>query len=256
MLAQETQLIHPLYVCCISGAIGVGKTTTVAKIYKYLEDKYPGKVYIIREYIDGKMKYTSNELLKKYLKGQMTDETFQSYIQNYYLHELKNPELEGKIVLMERCMSDSIAIFCNNANRKYGTWLPGRKNLEDLVFTVMYNNCIDADAIAGVPNYFKKNFEFSRIKTDTIMETATTIEDIIDKDLSSGVKNRVVGLYNSAEICFERIKTRSRDGESAYTQEDIDINCNAYDQLYDLIEDPTYDEIRVFDLGILFHKRK
>lgn len=256
MIASDPQLIHPLYVCCISGAIGVGKTTTVAEIYKYLDEKYPGKVHIIREYIDGKMKHTSNELLKKYLKGRMSDETFQSYIQNYYLHELKNPEIEGKIVLMERCMSDSIAIFCNNANRKYGTWLPGRKNLEDLVFTVMYNNCIDADAIAGVPNYFKKNFEFSKIKTDTISDTVSIIKDIIDKDIIYGIKNRVVGLYNDSKVCFERIKTRSRDGESAYTEEDININCNAYDQLYDLIEDPSYEEIRVFDLGILFHKRK
>ena len=243
----------PRYTCCITGPIGVGKTTTVDEIIKFINTDYPDQLHMIREYIDGRMKRTSSELLNEYLQGKLSDPTFQNYIQSYYLQELKNPEMNDKIVLMERCMSDSVAIFCNNANRKYGTWIPGKKNLPDLDFTMMYNICIDADEIAGVPNYFKKNFEFTKIKTDNIMSTVDRVKEIIKHDLETGVQNRVIGLYNESTVCFDRIKIRSRDGETSYTQKDIDVNTNAYNQLYKLIEDPSYDEIRVFDLGILFH---
>ena len=245
---------RPRYTCCITGPIGVGKTTTVNEIIKFINEKYPDQLHIIREYIDGRMKRTSGELLTEYLQGKLTDPSFQNYIQSYYLDELKNPILANKIVIMERCMSDSVAIFCNNANRKYGTWLPGKKNFEDIDFTIMYNVCIQADEIAGVPNYFKKNFQFSRIVTENIMGTVDKIKEIITNDIATGVTNRVIGLCNTPEICFDRIKIRSRDGETSYTQEDIDVNTNAYEKLYNLIEDPEYKEIRVFDLGILFHK--
>lgn len=251
-----TSVTSPLYACCISGAIGSGKTTIVSKLCEYLNAKYPGKTHIIREYIDGRMRRTSGELLSEYLQGRISDTTFQSYIQSYYLHELQNPEINNKIVLMERCMSDSVAIFCNNANRKYGTWIPGHKNLEDLDFTVMYNNCIKVDSISGFPNYFIKNFEFSRVETRSVEETVDTVKEIIENDLKNGVHNRVIGLYSSGEECYKRMVSRSRNGESAYTREDIETNCHAYEQLYKLIEDPSYSEIRVFDLGILFHDTK
>ena len=87
-----------------------------------------------------------------YLQGKLTDASFQNYIQSYYIEELTSDKLKGKYVLMERCMSDSVAIFCNLANSKL--------RLTDMDFVLMYNNCIKVDQIVDAPNYFIKNFEF------------------------------------------------------------------------------------------------
>ena len=115
----------------------------------------------------------------------------------------------------------------------------------------MFSNCCKIDAIAGAPNYFIKNFEFERLRTDTIKQTVDSIIKIIKNDIKSGIRNRVIGLYNTPDVCYERILYRARDGEAAYTQESIERNCHAYDKLYDLIESDS-KKIRVFDLGTLY----
>ena len=249
--ADESKLDEFRYRIVITGPIGVGKTTSYTQISKYLKDKYGNdEVSEIREYLDGPYPITGQELLKRYLNGQLSNACFQNYIQTHYINELTSEKMKKKITLFERCMSDSVAIFCNNANES----LPDDPmGLNDFDLTMMFRNCCKIDEIAGAPNYFIKNFEFTRLKTDTIKQTVDTIIDIIENDIKSGIRNRVIGLYNTPQTCYERILIRARDGEAAYTQEAIERNCHAYDKLYELIENES-SRIRVFDLGSLYRK--
>lgn len=232
------------YIIVITGPIGVGKTTTYNKVFSELAKKYPNNCRQVREYIDGKDQLVSQFLLGKYLQHELSDACFQNYIQSYYVNELTPEKLSGQIVLMERCMSDSVGIFCNIANKK--------GNLSNLDFTIMFNNCVAEDEKVKAPNYFSKNFEFSLIKTDDVADKACRqIMTIIEDDLAKGVKRRVIGLTNTADVCYERMYRRARTAEDAYKREDIENNCRAYDRLYEMINDETVDKIRVFDLGYL-----
>ena len=141
-------------------------------------------------------------------------------------------------------MSDSVSIFCNLAN--------SRKKLSDIDFAIMYNNCKNEDLKVSAPNYFIKNFEFSLITTNIHPEVSVKeIMNIIEKDLESGVKSRVIGLMNDSEICYNRMVERARGSETSYKKIDIERNCFAYQQLYEMIQNPDYQEIRLFDLGKL-----
>lgn len=234
------------YICVITGPIGVGKTTTYNKVFSELS-KVRNNVRQVREYIDGKDQLVSQFLLGKYLQGELSDACFQNYIQSYYVNELTPSKLSGQIVLMERCMSDSVGIFCNIANKK--------GNLSNLDFTIMFDNCVIEDEKVMAPNYFIKNFEFSLIKTDDVADKACRqILNIIEDDLAKGVKRRVIGLTNTSEVCYDRMYRRARTAEDAYRKEDIENNCRAYDRLYEMINDETVDKIRVFDLGYLLKK--
>ena len=246
MAAAASDIDFAQYICVITGPIGVGKTTTYNKVFSELS-KVRNNVRQVREYIDGKEQLVSQFLLGKYLQGELSDACFQNYIQSYYVNELTPNKLSGQIVLMERCMSDSVGIFCNIANKK--------GNLSNLDFTIMFDNCVNEDEKVRAPNYFIKNFEFSLIKTDDVADKACRqILNIIEDDLAKGVKRRVIGLTNNAEVCYERMYRRARTAEDAYRKEDIEINCRAYDRLYEMINDEAVDQIRVFDLGYLLKK--
>ena len=81
------------------------------------------------------------------------------------------------------------------------------------------------------------------------------MKGIIKSDLKNGVRNRVIGLYNTPEVCYERVLKRARQGETAaYSIESIRQNCHAYDKLYSLIEDKKSKVIRAFDLGELYRE--
>lgn len=231
------------YFCVITGPIGVGKTTIYNLLARELQ-KSNDNLVKIREYIDGKNNYVSDYLLGMYLNGNLSDACFQNYIQSYYIDELMPEKLNNKIVLMERCMSDSVSIFCNLAN--------SRKKLSDIDFAIMYNNCKNEDLKVSAPNYFIKNFEFSLITTNVHPEISVKeIMNIIEKDLASGIKSRVIGLINDTDICYNRMVERARGSETSYKKIDIERNCFAYQQLYEMIQNPDYQEIRLFDLGRL-----
>ena len=246
MASSTPSMEFAQYICVITGPIGVGKTTTYNKVYSELT-RHHQNVKQVREYIDGKDQLVSQFLLGKYLEGNLSDACFQNYIQSYYVNELTPDKLSNQIVLMERCMSDSVGIFCNIANKK--------GNLSNIDFTIMYDNCVAEDAKVNTPNYFIKNFEFALVKTDDVADKACKqVLSIIEDDIARGVKRRVIGLTNSSSVCYERMLRRARTSEDAYKREDIDANCLAYERLYDMINDEQIQQIRAFDLGYLLKK--
>lgn len=234
------------YCACISGAIGVGKSTVYRALCQALTELYGDSFMPIREYIDAEgIKETSNFLLREYLNGKISDACFQNYIQSYYINELTDKKVEGKIIIMERSMSDSVAIFCNAANR--------RNVFSDIDLAIMYQNCIKSDMVYGFPNYFEKNFEFTYITTKEEKQTFEAIKAIIEDDIRRGIKNRVFGLINAPEVCFERVCKRNRNSESSYTFESIKGNVESYDRLFKLLSNPVISKIRLTDFGYIIH---
>lgn len=232
------------YFCCITGAIGAGKTTLYNYIIQELCKKYPNDVHLIREYIDGPMSRTSGVLLESYLKGMLTDACFQNYIQSYYINELSDVlKTSHRIILMERCMSDSVAVFCNKANKK--------GKLSNLDMSIMYDNCIRVDSAVNAPNYFNKNSQFTRLESKRIADNLKEVLAIIENDLKEGVHSRVIGLSATSDVCFQRITERARTGESGYSQADIDENVKAYERLYEMLQSDS-KEIRLLDLGYMY----
>lgn len=239
-----------LYYFVITGTIGVGKSTLYRLLKEYLGKKYGADVIFIPEYIDGKNKELAHQLLQMYLDKRLSDSSFQNYIQSYYTDEFVGEGAERmskKIVIMERCMSDSIAIFSNLANRKKEP-----THLDNLNLALMYQTCINTDHNVGAPNYFIKNFEFTKLKTVEQESSFQEIVKIIEDDLKLGIKNRVVGLYNDPEVCYKRLVERAREGESAYDMEFIKLNCRMYENLYKLFENPDVKRIYLTDLGLLY----
>lgn len=239
------------YFICIDGPIGVGKTYIYKILVDLLREKYGDRLFLIPEYIDGDQAETAHYLLQEYLSGNLTNDVFQSWIQNYYIRMLTEvSKYTGKIVLMERCMSDSVAIFSNIANLKDNDHR-NPNALTDFKFLLLYEDCIRVDEVAGAPNYFKKNGKLKRIETTDEKQTIPEIMKLIEDDLLQGNQRRIIGLYNTPEVCFERCRQRSRKGEDSYTFESIKGFCDMYERLYELIEDQRYPVIRFPELGYI-----
>lgn len=248
-MAQAT--IKYNYFICLDGPIGVGKTYIYKILRDLLKEKYGERLYLIPEYIDGSQSETAHFLLQEYLDGRLTNDVFQAWIQNYYIEALGEvSKYHGKIVLMERCMSDSVAIFSNLANMKDND-ISNPNALTDIKFLLLYQDCIRVDELAKAPNYFNKNSEIKRIKTTDEKETIPEIMRTIENDLAEGIQRRVIGLYNDPSICYDRCKQRSRKGEDSYTFESIKGFCDMYERLYRLLEDKSRTKIRFPELGYI-----
>ena len=246
VLPQEPKKIERgSYVLLIAGAIGSGKSTLFKMIIENYKDH---KITPIYEYIDDpEYKEGAQIHLQDYLKGVENDLTFQNYIQCYYLAKMAPQNVQNKeIIILERGVDDSLAIFCNLANKK--------RKLDVLNFAMLYTNCLRMNETVTFPSYFFKNFEMSKIRTNKkIIELYEEVAKIINDDLEKGVKNRVIALYNSPAECYDRMYTRARNGEtSVYTKEYIELNCRMYENIYRMIEDPTREQINFVDLGKLF----
>lgn len=243
-----------MYKIVITGPIGVGKTTLSRRISRYLQNRFGNKFIFIPEYIDDpKTTLLSHEMLRMYLskdpEEHLSDLGFQSWIQCYYIRQATRLDIDDtKILLFERSMSDSIAIFCNLAN--------ARGNIDDQNFLMMFMNCINIDRKNNIPNYFIKNFEFTVIDNGPGQDAYGEIIKIIEDDVARGVTNRVIGLQASYETCYDRIVERSRvsevdaNGEAAYTMEYMKHHCEMYTKLYELIRSDK-KELSLLDLAML-----
>ena len=243
-----------MYKIVITGPIGVGKTTLSRRISRYLQQRFNDRFIFIPEYIDDpKTSLMSHEMLRMYLstnpEEHLSDLGFQSWIQCYYIRQANRLDIDDtKILLFERSMSDSIAIFCNLAN--------ARGAIDDMNFLIMFMNCINIDRKNNIPNYFIKNFAFSIIDNGPGQDAYNEIIKIIEDDIASGVSNRVVGLQATYETCYDRIVERSRasevdaNGDAAYSMDYMKHHCSMYTKLYELIQSDK-KEVSLLDLAKL-----
>lgn len=226
---QATQ--NAKYIAVITGAIGAGKTTVFKSISRILEERFNDSFLPIPEYIDSPENgdlYRRN--LSAYLSGELNDKSFQNIIQWYYEQALDPVLFNDKVVILERSMSDSIAIFCNLAYH--------RGRLDITSFALLHGVCLLRDRAVNCPNYFLGNFDFVRIDSTLSEEQVTKqVLSVIESDLAAGVRTRVFGLDCHFAICKERIDKRSRvDESSTYDHSYTALNSSMYSRLYDIIE--------------------
>lgn len=214
------------YICAIIGAIGAGKSEVCTRVRKALpEAKY------IPEYIDHpdpQERAIAQRMLSSYLSGAISDWDFQYYIQNYYI--TNGAPNEHGVTILERTMSDSVSIFCNLAHKN--------GKLDDRALSLFFMTCSAADERSGTPCFFLGNFEFSRVdSTPEIEVVMAEIMKIIENDMKTGVRCRVIGLDCTPDVARDRIIRRSRPDEAEkYDDSYTRLNTRMYSNLYDLLE--------------------
>jgi deoxyadenosine/deoxycytidine kinase len=224
---MQIETIKLLKKIIITGSVAVGKSSIVNYVKQELESKNYN-VILVPEYID----YLSDgvTMLNKYFKSIITPYEFQLYILNYYetyLNNLANQTNEiskNSIILFERCIDDGITCFSNLDNKK--------GKLSNTELNDLLERALKINQKYNLPTYFKNtNQTFIPIKTEDIELDSLLISSVIQ--LRSKYPNIIIGLYNSPEICYERLQERNREGESKfYDYEYIKTLSKHYKRLY------------------------
>ena len=222
----------------ITGGVAVGKSSVLAAVREELTNMKMNHVYV-PEYID--VKADGVAMLNKYFDKSITVYEFQTYILNYYREYLATLKVgKDDIVLFERVPDDGITCYSNLDNSI------GR--LSDDEFLSLYRNVKDLDTHYNIPSYLLgNNFVFFPIKSVDAKQDGRLIAEIIRNRSDA---NLIFGLYNTDEICYQRMLKRNRKGEEgAYSKQSIaDFNYH-YKQLY---KELMYGEgIRFVNLGKL-----
>lgn len=207
------------YKLAVTGPISVGKSTLLETIYSLLI-KYEFEIQPILEYINYEPEL-GGKLLKKYIKGDISNSTFQNYILDTYNMQFKNSTHSS--YLLERTLDDSIMCFANISHYN-------GKDLGDFDLYALYNKMKQLDEKYDIPNYDSCNF--AHVVPVEIDDTVIEVLNYINLDINAGIRNRVIGLSASLDITKRRIKKRGRDGEDDYPDEYLSQIIRYYDNLY------------------------
>ena len=217
----------------ITGSIAVGKSSIIKELQKHIPE-----IHLVPEYID--VLADGVEMLNKYFRRDITPYQFQNYILNYYRDYLKNNQHPG-VMVFERIPDDGIVCFSNldNANGK----------LSDEEFYSLYTQVLELDKEYHLPTYFSsdKNQVFIPVKTVNSEVDGKLIAEIIKVRPEAKI---IIGLYNSANTCYDRLCVRNREGETtAYSRKHIENLTNHYRQLYKVLMSD--EKLRFVGLGKL-----
>lgn len=202
-----------MYILSITGPIGSGKSTLIKNLKQHLSKTY--KVITIPEYIDGDPIF-GLEMLKRFINGNISSLTFQSYILDYYNNILK--DISSEIVLIEKLPYDSV--YC------FGSVAVKNKQLTQQEFDVL----VDKLKILKVdlPTY---NLNLKVLNTDSLNNILNKSINIVNEDLSKGITKRAIYLKCNLEVCKKRIMLRNRSGEDNYSSEYLQQIINFYDSI-------------------------
>ena len=209
----------------ITGAVGVGKSTIIDSVKTYLNSTNVKWIYI-PEYID--VKEDALDQLNKYLHKEISVFEFQSYIIRFYEEYLTSlTDITGEeILIFERGLSDAIACFSNL------DYYHGHLTFEE--FYELFQMARNVEDKFDMPSYFTNADRFFLpVKTKDPRSDGEIIGSVI---INRHVHNIVIGLYNSAKTCYERMLVRNRPGEAeSYPYERIKSFTTSYDRLYAIL---------------------
>ena len=229
------------YNCAIIGCIGCGKTTILKNLIELFKELKPN---IINEYLEAD-KNLGPLMLSGFINKTISPLTFQSVILDICENEMKkiNKNVDkniSKITFYERIPDDNLAIFTNLSFKN--------KELSEKEFEVIYSRTIELDNKFNIPSYLNKNAKFKKIVSTDILDSILIILQTIYNDIMTGVKNRIIGLSVSLEICKLRIKRRNRENENKYSDEYLESIIKAYENIYNVISNDNYN-INLFNIG-------
>lgn len=213
------------YRLVITGTIGSGKSTVcqlISNIFSangYNINAYPEFVNVQPE--------KAIEMLKRKLEKDASTYEFQNYILDTWEMLFEEHKNKSGISIFERCIDDSVLCFC-----KYDV-MNGKMNNEE--YERLRERALELDSKYQMFGFFPENFNifsFERVECSKLELALVNIITTVINDINHGIMNRMIGLYVSGETSKERIHKRLRDGESAYSDDDIENYVKMYNDLY------------------------
>lgn len=236
------------YSLVITGTIGAGKSTICESLVYILHQLFPNlDIVPFPEFLFTGNSELSEKMLNEKIKGNISSNTFQSYIIDSWKKIMSENETRKGFRIFERCVDDCVICFCNIENKA--------KKLSDSQFMALYEELKNIDKSYDIPTYFdianKQNeSHFTKMYSTDLNYNLANILSIIGCDISNNIKNRIIGLSIKPKTSKERIIKRSREGESGYTDEQLQLYSTHYEKLFDFI-DKGEKISRFVDLGIL-----
>ena len=172
------------YSISLTGQIGVGKST-LCQALKILFDNAQFKLNPIREYIN----YDSDgpAMLEKFLKGTMTNPTFQNYIMDVYQIQCKQMS-DWNIRVIERPVIDSVACFGVLSHVR-------QKDFTTLQLNALFDRCLICCESFDLPEYDgNRETKFKKILSIDFEKALLEILQVIYNDLKLGISKRLIGL--------------------------------------------------------------
>lgn len=235
------------YSLVITGTIGSGKSTMCEILMTLINKILPDMSINVFPEFNCSPGTLGGTLLMNKLNGTLSSNTFQSFILDTWENNLRTSHQRSShgssFKLYERCIDDSILCFCNIDNQN--------GQLDDESFNALYHRAISLNEKYNVPSIMgRSEHHFTRILSGDINTNLNQILDIIQKDLSRNVNNRIIGLTVSDYESKTRVIRRNRNGEDAYTDTAIAMYNNVYNSLYDILDKHKTIK-RIADMGKL-----
>ena len=236
------------YSLVITGTIGAGKSTICESLIYILHQLFPNlDIVPFPEFLFIGDSELSGKMLNEKIKGNISSNTFQSYIIDSWKKIMNENGTKEGFRIFERCVDDCVICFCNIENKA--------KKLSDSQFMTLYEELRTIDKTYDIPTYFEITDEqneshFTKIYSTDLNYNLANILSIIGCDISNNIKNRIIGLSIKPKTSKERIMKRSREGESGYTDEQLQMYSTHYEKLFDFI-DKGEKISRFVDLGML-----
>lgn len=209
----------------LTGQIGVGKST-LCQALKILFDESQFKLNPIREYIN----YDSDGpvMLEKFLKGTLTNPTFQNYIMDVYQIQCRQLS-DWNIRVIERPVVDSVACFGVLSHVQ-------QKDFTTLQLNALFDRCLICCESFDLPEYDgNRETKFKRVLSIDFKNSLMEILQTIYEDLEYGISKRLIGLYISSQ------------GIDEYYDYDVSPDVMKYDEELsnaDLIIDDFIDALK------------
>lgn len=229
------------YSLVITGTVGAGKSTRCEALnHVFTSAGIPTTIYPEYITVDNAI---SQRMLEKKMNKEISSNTLQSFILDNWEKLLINSSEKRGLSIYERCVDDSFVCFCNIENKNNA--------ITENELLSLFERLKKMDKKYNVPSYFDENIHFTRIDSNDINFNIKQIVEIVISDVNAGVKSRIIGLEISDFNSAERIKKRSRGGETGgYSKKAISVLTSHYEKLYDLLENHG-NLTRMVDIGKL-----
>lgn len=229
------------YDIVITGTVGSGKSTVCDILLHMMRSIESVRVNTFPEFVSFDSEF-SERMLDWKIRGSISQLTFQSYILDAWEQMLKCTDTSNAFNIYERCADDSVACFCNIANKDH--------SLTNSELMVLYERLIAMNKQYSTVSFFDPTTCFTEITEQDLSSIVMLVVKTICSDLANGVSKHIIGLSVTPEVSAFRIASRGRSSETGYPQTIIALYQRHYQKLFKYLTKHGYVE-RLIDFGKL-----